>query len=66
MEIKECIVKGCTNKSNQGNFNGDICSACYKILITGKVGPTTSFISDLQKDSNRLKDCIDDINIDIW
>ena len=49
-KIKICIVKDCGNKSNEGNFNGDICSACYKYLTTGIIGPTNSFLKGLKND----------------
>jgi hypothetical protein len=27
-DVRECVIPGCTNKSNQGDFVGDKCSPC--------------------------------------
>ena len=40
-----CIVNGCINHRHQGRFIGDMCAPCHKYITTGKVGPTTSFLS---------------------
>jgi len=45
MKGHKCIVHGCTNHENEGGFNGDICSPCYKMITTGDIGPTNSFLS---------------------
>ena len=45
----ECKVKGCLNHKHQGNFVGEFCSPCYKMLITGKIERGTSFIHKLQQ-----------------
>jgi len=44
MDSPYCIVKGCKNQKHQGNFEGDICSACHSILTTGKPNPTTGIL----------------------
>jgi len=33
--IKTCIVKNCTNKSNEGLFLGDLCAPCYEFITQG-------------------------------
>ena len=40
-----CIVHGCVNHRHQGRFVGDMCAPCHSYITTGKVGPTTSFLS---------------------
>lgn len=47
-EYKSCIVKDCTNRSDQGEFVGDLCGACYAHLTTGKVGPTLSILRKIR------------------
>ena len=51
MEIKndKCIVHGCPNRKNEGVFVGDICGPCYEYITTGKVGPTESFLGEINK-----------------
>jgi hypothetical protein len=44
---KQCIVKGCGNKNNQGGFIGGLCPTCHEYLTSGKIGRTTSFLSKL-------------------
>lgn len=46
---KNCIVKGCTNTSKQGEFVGDICKPCYEIITTGRNTPTTSILNNIFK-----------------
>lgn len=52
---KKCIVAGCVNHTSQGPFVGDLCKPCYKYLTTGKIGPTDSFLGDMQKEIDGLK-----------
>ena len=33
--IKTCIVKNCTNRSNEGLFLGDLCAPCYEFITQG-------------------------------
>jgi dCMP deaminase len=44
----KCIVTGCENHKHQGRFVGDMCSPCYDMITTGKIGPTTSFLNQLE------------------
>jgi len=48
-----CAVFGCTNHKGEGKFHGEICMPCWSIITTGKVGPTTSFLSALN--TNKIK-----------
>lgn len=41
----KCIVFGCTNHTEQGSFTNDLCNPCYQMLVTGKIGPTDSFLA---------------------
>lgn len=50
----KCIVYGCSNRQGQGVFVGDICGPCRRHLISGEVGPTTSFLGEMRA---RLEDC---------
>lgn len=52
----KCIVKGCTNRKGQGNFNGEICSPCYIMLEEGRIGPTTAWFA---VEITNLRDCIE-------
>lgn len=52
MISERCIVRGCENRKGQGTFIGDLCKPCYEYLSTGKVGPTTSFLSRYKKEDN--------------
>jgi len=45
---KKCIVYGCTNKSTEGSFIGDLCAPCHQYITTGKIGPTTSFLRKIK------------------
>ena len=48
IENQVCIIKGCTNKKDQGTFQGDICSPCYKIITKGDLKqPSNNFIHKL-------------------
>lgn len=47
---QKCIVKGCDNHSNHGEFVGNICKPCYMMLTTGKCGPVgNTFIHAMQE-----------------
>lgn len=54
-EVKQCLVHGCTNHSNQGLFYGELCSPCYHMLKNGKIGYTDSFLGDIRKATEQLK-----------
>ena len=45
----KCIVHNCKNHKGEGTFHGDICMPCYKIITTGVIGPTDSFLGDYKK-----------------
>lgn len=46
---QKCMVQGCENHKLGGVFKGDMCLPCHHYLVTGEVGPTTSFLKGLQK-----------------
>ncbi len=58
----KCIVKGCENTSDLGVFIGDICLPCHHYLTIGKIGPTASFLGDLQETSDCVKELIEKYN----
>lgn len=59
-EKEECIVYGCTNKKHEGNFIGNICCPCYKIITTGNLEqPSKNFIHKLALENLNLKGEID-------
>lgn len=45
---KKCIVKGCTNHSDEGKFVGNLCGPCHKMLIAGAIGSGGTFIHELR------------------
>jgi len=51
----KCIVKGCTNRSTEGTFVGDICSPCYEMITTGEIRPSNNFISAIKADLARTR-----------
>ena len=57
-EIEECMVKGCTNKKNEGGFVGDLCSPCHEMITTGKIGSGATFIHKMKKGFNRKTNSI--------
>ncbi len=42
-----CIVKGCCNRTDQGDFMGNLCMPCYNMLSTGELGFGNTFVHDL-------------------
>jgi hypothetical protein len=34
--MKTCIVKGCRNTTDGGNFVGDLCVPCYEYIVHGE------------------------------
>ena len=48
-----CIVKGCKNTKNQGEFIGDLCLPCYNMLTTGVIGRGDTFIHKMK--NKRMK-----------
>ena len=55
----KCIVKGCNNHSHQGGFIDKMCFPCHKMITTGEIGPTDSFLGDMKNEVNRLKEKCD-------
>jgi hypothetical protein len=47
----KCLVKGCKNYTDQGSFIGHLCSPCYNMLTTGKIGHGETFIHQLYEES---------------
>ena len=35
-ESKRCVVKFCENRSDHGNFVGDICAPCHAFIAEGR------------------------------
>lgn len=56
---KECLVKGCGNRSDQGRFMGTLCAPCWKYLTTGEIGHTGSFLGDMQRRLDSLDQLLD-------
>lgn len=50
MSSNECIVKGCKNRKNQGQFVYDICQPCHTHITTGEIGYTDSFLGKMFND----------------
>lgn len=46
---KKCIVHGCDNRETEGGFVGELCSPCHKMLTTGVLTPTNSFLGHLKR-----------------
>lgn len=46
-ETRKCIVDGCQNHTDQGQFIGDLCFPCYHMVTEGKIGYGTTFIHEL-------------------
>lgn len=51
----ECVVFGCENRSDQGNFNGPICMACWNMITTGKFSPGKTFIHRLKSERDAFE-----------
>lgn len=43
----KCLVKGCMNIRHQGQFVGDLCAPCFRMLTTGELGCGDTFIHQL-------------------
>lgn len=47
--VKQCIVRGCPNRSDQGGFVGDLCSPCWDFTANGYTGgPSRAYHNALQ------------------
>jgi hypothetical protein len=44
---RHCIVSGCSNHTDQGEFVGELCRPCRDYLVAGEIGPTESFLGEL-------------------
>lgn len=51
---KKCVVKGCTNKTNEGNFVGDICAPCHEYMTKHNVSKELIHIEDRMKHLHKL------------
>ena len=57
----KCIVRGCSNRKDQGTFVGDICLPCYSCIVTGVIGPTDSFLGKMKKNNSALCSILDEL-----
>lgn len=48
---EKCIVHGCENRKDEGDFVGYLCAPCYNMLKSGVVRPTASFLMDLKNEA---------------
>ena len=55
MKNDKCIVHGCANRKNEGVFVGDVCGPCHEYITTGQVGPTESFLGEINKARRIIK-----------
>ena len=61
MEGTKCIVKGCTNHKEQGEFVGDLCKPCHTMITTGEIGSTNSFLKTVnEQEVAKVKNELDD------
>ena len=51
----ECAVLGCVNRSNQGNFNGPICTPCWNMITSGKIANGQTFIHHLKTERDAFE-----------
>lgn len=52
----KCVVKGCTNHRHQGKFLGDLCTPCYHMLMSGEIQHGATFIHDMERELNLLRE----------
>ena len=52
---RECVVKDCTNRTNQGGFVGEICTPCYEFITVG-TGKFSQAYRNVQKQWQGLSD----------
>jgi len=53
-KCKKCIVKNCTNKSNEGIFIGGLCGPCYEFITQGKGNHSQMYRNCLCKKCKQL------------
>lgn len=46
----KCIVKGCTNHKDEGEFVGDLCLPCYLMLTDARTGPSDAWFVTVIKE----------------
>lgn len=57
----KCVVKGCSNHSDEGEFVGEFCRPCYTMLTTGKVNPSPAwFVKEI---TNAREKVLKDVTI---
>jgi hypothetical protein len=53
---KSCLTKGCSNRSDQGTFIGDLCSPCHEAITTGNPGKySLSWFSEMNRKLEKLQ-----------
>ena len=57
----KCIAHGCSNRKDQGIFVGDLCLPCWTCIVTGKIGPTESFLGEMKKEKSALCSILDEL-----
>ena len=62
----KCIVKGCTNHSNEGKFVGSLCMPCYHMLNTGEITPSNAWFAEEINNLKRYKDTLEDAGVVSW
>ena len=51
---EKCVVSGCTNKTNEGPFVGNMCSPCYAMITKGDASqPSNNFIHKLYNERQK-------------
>lgn len=57
--VDQCIVKGCINQKNHGNFIGPICVVCFKMITKGNLyQPSNNFIYQFVKEVEKSREWI--------
>lgn len=55
----KCAVRGCRNFSDGGTFHGEICSACFDMLVSGEVHKSShTFIGGLYREALERRNSI--------
>jgi hypothetical protein len=54
VESRRCAVHGCVNRSNEGEFRGDLCVPCAKAVTTGIAGYGTAWFCSQDAAIERL------------
>lgn len=61
VESCKCVVKGCSNRSDEGEFVGEFCRPCYTMLTTGKLNPSSAwFVKEI---TNAKEEVLKDVTI---